>query len=306
MRAAKPTPSADDRLKAFFFGPPDRGKTVGSILAFPKAVIIDTENGCNRYKGLIVEQGSVLLQTNDAEVLLDEIRSLMSEEHDYNTLIIDPYTNICQSIQERWSQLFRDRALKKGEKEQAEFEDFGFRYWGKVKATHKRLMSLLGKLDMNVVMTCHQKKAYEAVGDSLKQIGLTFDGEKSLDYFFDFVFRVDKAGTRRMAECLKQRSFPSQIFKPSFEWTPEILRKTWGVEKIERKAATAPLASEEQVAELNMLLSALLREGKDTTKLLAQWLRKADVDELIDMRADHLQACINWSKDQLKPLAETK
>ena len=44
-------------------------------------------------------------------------------------------------------------------------------------------------LDMNVIVTAHQKTKYTKSGSNLVDSGQTFDGWKRLDYMFDLCIR---------------------------------------------------------------------------------------------------------------------
>lgn len=298
MKAKTPEPTRPKRLKFFLYGPPASGKTVGCIQLLPKAVIIDTENGCANYGALIRKQGSVILASNEAEEIIEEVRSLLSEKHEYTSLIIDPITVFWQSIQDSWTSRFK--ANSKNPKD-AEFEDFGPRFWARAKSTLKRFLALVARLDMNVAMTAHQKDQYSDDG-GFRKTGVTFDGEKRLDYFFDFVFRMEMAGPKRMAYAIKQRSFPETIFKPSFEWDADSLRKAFGEEAFERPAEAAPLATAEQVQTVSALLERLKREGHPADETASKWKDKAGVEDLEDMRAADLGKCIAWCETTLASL----
>ena len=71
------------------------GKTTAAA-SFPKAYFIDTERGAenDQYTKLLIQNGSSVFQTNDFDELIKEIMALLTEKHEYKTLVLDSLTNI--------------------------------------------------------------------------------------------------------------------------------------------------------------------------------------------------------------------
>jgi len=278
LRAKKPE-AVQKRLKLFMFGPAGVGKTTAAI-QFPNSYIIDCERGAENYDKLIAGSGSVVLQTSDMDEVVEEVRALLTETHDYRTLVIDPITTAYNDL------------LDKAEK--AVGTDFG-RHYGAANKTMKRLANLLTALDMNVVVTAHAKTEY---GQNLAKLGYTFDGWKRLDYLFDLVLELTKTGVgalaQRRAVVVKTRfdQFPDG---DCFEWSYDELCRRYGADRLERAATTVSLALAEQIQELKDLL-AVVRLSEGTVE---KWLAKAGVDEFEDMSADAVAKCIDYVKKKL-------
>src|SRR5690606_26555919 len=103
---------------------------------------------------------------------------LLSERHDFKTLVIDPLTIVYNDL------------LDKAAEEVG--TDFG-KHKGPADRKIKHLLNLLLRLDMNVIITSHAKpnwvRAKDAKGkDTVIQEGITFDCYGKLDYLFDLVF----------------------------------------------------------------------------------------------------------------------
>lgn len=296
LKAKQPKKDEPQRFKFFLYGPAGSGKTIACIQLFPQAVIIDGEHGCDHYKELIADQGSALLQSNDVDEIIDELRALLTEDHEYKSVILDPVTTLYQGLQERWADIFRRQAIEKKKFDQVETEDWGFGYWAKVKRDYKRVTTLLDKLDMNVAMTAHQKDQYSNDnGGTPTKVGVTFDAMKGADYFFDNVFRMFLNGNRRMVQTIKQRAYPQPVFEPTFEWDVATIRRAWGEDVIERKASTIQLASREQVAEIRRLVEFCHMGVEDIQK----WHDKASAEDFEDYPADSLQKCIEFLKKKI-------
>src|SRR5687767_6507172 len=192
LRARQPE-AVNKRLKLFMFGPAGVGKTTAAI-QFPNSYIIDCERGTENYDKLITESGSVVFQTTDMHEVIAEVKALLTERHDYRTLVIDPITTVYNDLLEKCE-------LKVG-------TDFG-RHYGEANKIMTPLANLIIALDMNVVVTAHSKKEY---GETLRVLGHTFDGWRQLDYWFDLVIELGKKGKKRFAKVVKTRvdSFPDE------------------------------------------------------------------------------------------------
>jgi hypothetical protein len=274
LRAKKPE-AVTKRLKLFMFGPAGVGKTTAAI-QFPNSYIIDAEKGTENYDKLISGSGSVVFQTNDITEVIAEIKSLLTEKHDYRTLVIDPITTLYNDLLEKCEH-------KVG-------TDFG-RHYGEANKTMKRLANLIMALDMNVVVTAHAKTEY---GQNLAKLGYTFDGWRQLDYWFDLVVELGKKGKKRFAKVTKTRveSFPDEDV---FEWSYDTIKKRYDISMLEKEASAVRLASGEQVREIKDLLS-LVRLPEGTVD---KWFAKAGVDLWEDMPADVVAKCIEYVKNRL-------
>jgi hypothetical protein len=274
LRARKPE-AVTKRLKLFMFGPAGVGKTTAAI-QFPNSYIIDAERGTENYDKLITASGSSVFQTTDVNEVVQEVKSLLTEKHDFRTLVIDPITPIFNDL------------LDKCETQVG--ADFG-RHYGAANKTMKRLANLIMNLDMNVIVTAHAKAEY---GQNLAKIGYTFDGWKQLDYWFDLVVELGKKGKKRMARVAKTRieTFPDEDV---FEWSYDAIKKRYDASILEREAQQVTLATPDQVREIKELLHVVrLPEG-----LVDKWLSKAQVDTFEDMPAETINKCIDYVKNRL-------
>lgn len=278
LRARQPE-AVTKRLKLFMFGPAGVGKTTAAI-QFPNCYIIDCERGTENYDKLVTASGSAVFSTNDINEVIAEVKSLLTEKHEYRTLVIDPITTI-------YNDLLEKAELKVG-------TDFG-RHYGEANKVMKRLANLIMALDMNVVVTAHAKTEY---GDNLRKLGYTFDGWRQLDYWFDLVVELGKKGKKRYAKVVKTRidSFPDEDV---FEWSYDAIRARADVSMLEKQAQTVQLATPQQVAELKELL-AIVRLPEGTTE---KWLAKAGVEQWEDMPAENMAKCIVYVKNRFPTAA---
>jgi len=274
LRARKPE-AVVKRLKMFMFGPAGVGKTTAAI-QFPNSYIIDAERGTENYDKVVSGSGSVVFATTDINEVVQEVKSLLTEKHDFRTLVIDPITPLYNDL------------LDKCESQVG--ADFG-RHYGAANKTMKRLANLIMNLDMNVIVTAHAKTEY---GANLSKLGYTFDGWRQLDYWFDLVVELGKKGKKRMAKVVKTRieTFPDEDV---FEWSYEAIRKRYDASILEREAQQISLATPEQVREVKDLLNIVrLPDG-----LVDKWLSKAQVETWEDMPAETIIKCIEYVKNRL-------
>lgn len=275
LRGKAPT-EKEKRLKMFVYGPSGVGKTTAALL-FPKAYVIDTEKGTDHYAKTINKMGSSVFQSNVFDDVTAEVKQLLTTKHEYRTLIIDPITQVYHSVQDKWSRIFEKHA--KSEKE-AEVQDFGMRYWGRVKSDFKALQRMLMALDMNIIVTSHQKDLY---GTGMTKIGVTFDSMKGEDYLYDLVFRLEKKADKRLAVTIKERAEVGQPkFPAEFEWSYENFLKFYGNEIITREAVAVPLATDEQIQKVKSLLGVVRVDDSE----VSAWLSKADVSDWSEMTSE--------------------
>src|SRR5213076_2460611 len=260
LRAKKPE-AVTKRLKLFMFGPAGVGKTTAAI-QFPNSYIIDCERGAENYDKIIAASNSVVFQTTDIQDVIAEVKALLTEKHEFRTLVIDPITTVYNDL------------LDKCETQVG--ADFG-RHYGAANKQMKRLANLIMALDMNVVITAHAKTEY---GQNFAKIGYTFDGWRQLDYWFDLVVELGKKGKKRFAKVVKTRLevFPDEEV---FEWSYDAIKKRYDVAVLEKQANAVQLATGEQVREIKDLLSIVrLPDGT-----VDKWFAKAVVDLWEDMPA---------------------
>jgi hypothetical protein len=276
LRGKKPT-AIQKRLKLLLFGKAGVGKTTAAI-QFPKPYLIDTERGAenDQYVKTLEKQGGAYFFTNDPADLIKETNSLLSEKHEYRTLIIDPLTTIYNDL------------CDKGMKEKG--EEFG-RYKIPADRLTKHLLALLARVDMNVIITSHAKGEWANGAPTGKD---TFDCYPKLDYLFDLAIEVQKRGTERFGVVRKSRI---DAFKDSevFPFSYDEIAERYGREILEKEAEAEALATPEQIAEVANLVDLM----KVDNATIEKWFDKAGAADWSEMPADALQKCIDHLKAQV-------
>lgn len=277
----KPNKGEHQRLKLLLSGPAGVGKTTAA-LKMPKPYVIDAEAGSDHYADLYEASGGDRFSAVTIDEIIKVIRQLITEEHDFKTLVIDPITTI-------YHQLGDEGEKKVGTEFQKHYKQYADKFI-------RRLLDLLTQVDMNVIVIAHEKNEWGK--DDRGQptiVGTTFDGYAKLDYIFDLWLKLhrDRKSKKRMATVAKTR-FPQFPDLDQFEWSYEALAERWGAGEMERQASRVILASTEQVAEMRFLLGRL-----DESAIKALKLSKLDPDQLQDMPADRVVKGINLVRDYL-------
>ena len=266
------------RLKMFMFGGAGVGKTTAAI-SFPNCYLIDTEKGAenSQYLKRLKENNGAIYQTCDFNEIMQEVKSLLTEKHEYKTLIIDPLTTV-------YSDLVDHYAMKMG-------TDFG-RHTVEANKQLKRLLSMLTRLDMTVIVTSHAKTEY---GANMAVIGTTFDCYKKLDYLFDLVIEIKKLGLKRFGVVKKTRIATFDEAE-EFDFSYNEIAKRYGRDVLEADIKLESLATKKHLQELYHLLD-VLRVPDD---VVAKWLTKANCDCFEDMSQDLISKCIASLREKIE------
>jgi len=236
------------RFKMLLWGASGAGKT-WLALQFPKPCVIDLEKGTEQYGGRFKFS---VLPTVEADSVGSAIEWLLSNKHDYQTLVIDPVTVYWEALQKKWSDIFLSRnRSSKGFKH--EFYEMQVKDWNTLKSEHKEFIRNIHALDMNVIVTCRAKPLYDASGENfMKLVGETFDGEKSLPYLFDVVVQVWRSGEGKYyAKATKDRSgrLPQEPFLSGYE----AFAKMFSESLAQRPAEPIVMIDAGQAAEIELL-----------------------------------------------------
>lgn len=289
LRGIQPT-AVKKRLKLFLYGKAGVGKTTAGI-SFPKPYLVDCERGAtnDQYTKRLKERGGSYFFTNDPNELINEIYTLMTEKHDYQTIVIDPVTVIYNQMIDT---SIRTIARQEGKEEyHKDVTAFG-REKKAPDRTIKHICSLLDRLDMTVVLTAHAKAEWANSQPTGKDVADCFN---KLDYIFDLVIEVQKRGTERVGVVRKTRieGFPEgEVFPFSYD---EIANR-YGRDTLERNAVPIALATPEQVEEITLLLA----ERKDGAELSDKWLAKADADNWNEVGTVEIEKAIHFLKNPTK------
>lgn len=289
LKGIKPEIVKASKPKFMLSGKAGTGKSMFA-LNFPSPYYIDTEGGATRkqYVDKLVSSGGVYFGPSDGSQdfreVISQIRELATTTHVYKTLVIDSFSKIynleCAAAEERVG------------------ADFGKDKREANKPT-RQMMRWLERLDMSVVLICHQKDKWERRERELIMAGSTFDGFPKLDYELDLWLETKISGSRRFATVVKSRieGFPVAtdiaLDYPTFS-------KLYGEAVVESPVKAIVLASPEQVLEIKRIVDLLKMPEEDQDK----WLAKAQAVEWEDLSKENATKFLEFLTRKLK--GETK
>lgn len=274
LKGVKPE-TVPKRLKGLFFGPAGSGKTWTAI-GFPSPYLIDTEKGATneQYVKRLKASGGLYYSTADFDEMLAEVKSLLTEKHNYRTLIIDPLTVVYNDLCDKAA---RHLAIKSKDAD-SDGTEFG-RHKQHADRQVKHLLNLLLRLDMNVIITSHSKTKWEKSGDSFKEAGATFDCYSKLDYLFDLVFEVQQRSKDSRVGIVRKTRVEGFPLGEVFPFSYEEIATRYGRDVLEKTAETVKLIGKDRLARVMQLIEALHVEPATSEK----WLDKAGCDTLAEL-----------------------
>lgn len=288
LKAKDPKSAEPSKPKMVLFGPSGVGKTWFS-LSFPKVYYIACEDGASRshYTDRLKSSGGVYLGREDGaldfDVLIDQVKALATEKHEYKTLVVDSITKIFNEAVSREADRLGEKNAFGADKKPAI-------------AHMRRLISAVSRLDMNVLLIAHEKAEWgvDSKGDRA-EIGKCPDCWDNLIYELDLAFQARKRGALR--ECLTKKSrlvgFPEgEAFKLDFgEFSTR-----YGVDIIDKESKPIIVATEDQVREILRLVDLL----KIDAATIDKWHEKANAESFAEYSQETAAKVIESLTNKLK------
>lgn len=298
LNGIAPSDAQTRRPKFLVSGKPGVGKTWVSM-DFPNAYYIDVEGGATQphYREKLnasnasyfgVEQGS-----QEFDCVIEEVITLATVKHDRKTLIIDSITKLYN--------------IAAGLAEERVGNEFG-RHMKEAQKPLKRLLRWLDKLDMNVILICHEKDKWglRKNGES-GVIDQTFDCWDKLEYELDFYIQVHKEGPRYRGLIRKSRllEFPQG---DSILWSYDEFANIYGRDSLEAETQAIVLATSEQIQTLKSLVAQFNSIEDDPKNQISEkkekaWLTRANADTFEEFTNEQITALIEMMSTKLSKKA---
>lgn len=278
LKARKPKATKRGRARILVYGPPKNGKTYG-LCGFKNALYIDAEGGAlePQYQNQLESAGSMYVGpdegSQDHEKILAAMKALSTSKHKFTTIIYDSLSKLFDSQVASDT----DRLVASGRDME---KTFGAEKKGAIRFV-RRLIRWADMLDMNLILVCHSKDKWENGQVS----GTTFDGWVKLEYELHVSLNV--VNRKAIVMATRYEEFPKG---QSFDWNYAEFSKRYGSESIESVSAPIAIATPEQVAKLEALLSV----RKDSETLTEKWLKASDADSFSEMKAEQVTKCIEF------------
>jgi len=285
LRGKKPE-YADTKLRLFIYGEYGTGKTTTAI-QFPDAYIMDLENGAikEKYIDLLNDQNpnAVVYCPHSYDDLIDEIKKLLTLEHSFKSLVIDPLSWLYMHLKDQ-AEIFLSKNGKDGSeygKNTARADKFMY-----------RLFQLIFRLDMNVIVTAQVKNKYEG---TMISTGLTYDVSKKFGNIFDLVLRSELRGDQHVAYIDKSREkgfTQGQMMPFNFQE----IESRYGKELLQRLPKAIQFPSTEELEEFSRLCQLIQVPDAQIEK----WLGEGRCENFDEMEISLFKKCVDKIKSKIK------
>lgn len=287
LKAKKPV-LKETRFKSVIYGTRGVGKT-HLCCSMPFSYIIDTEGLEHHphFVEMLIKNKSDIARINELSNIINEVKELLSTKHSYKTLVIDSITFPFHLL----ANLEADRLMKKA-KGDVEGTEYGANL-AKAKRQTFELGMLLSRLDMNVIVTAHEKKKYQ----DGKEIGTESDVNEKMEYSLGSVINLKRIGDKLKAKIDKSRytQLKANTFI-DFDNGYEILSGLFGKAIFEKESIPEELATQEQLDEAKRLVAVLNVPDDWLNKRIAE-SRASSLDQL---SKDDMTSLISLMLDRLK------
>lgn len=282
LRAKKPI-EQPQRFQAVVYANRGVGKT-HFCCSFPDSYYIDTE-GLQKYRHftkMLIDNNSVIIYVSEMTEIIQQIKELIKTKiidgYEYKTVVIDSITFPFHLL----ANMEAERLSKGGKTEGVEY---GINL-AKAKRLTFELGMLISRLDMNCIITAHERTKFQ----DGNEIGKMSDVNDKLEYAVGTVFHLRKTGKSVNAFIEKSRypelkSGESIDFSDGYKSVSSIL----GKEIFERETVSESLATLEQIEEFNRL-DRLLNISEEKRNKWIQSFRAYSIDQL---SSDNIQKCID-------------
>ena len=284
---AKPPTLEPNRIRALIYGNKGVGKTHFAV-SIPNVYYIDTE-GSLKYKRFVeklTENNSSSIALYELEEIIREVKELISVKHDYKTVVIDsisfPYNLL--------SHLEVERLTKKSPN--TEGTEFGANM-AKAKRLTFHLGMLLTRLDMNVIVTAHEKTKYQKG----EEIGKEPDVNEKMGYALgtQIHLRIQGKSIKAFIEKSRYHELKNQELI-DFDDGYETIKKLFGEEVFLRESTTEELASEEQITEVKRL-QVLLNYSEES---LQKWMINKKSQTIEEVNSKDILKLIEHFKSKIQ------
>lgn len=279
LRAKKPEVN-EARIKALIYADKGAGKT-HFCCSIPDTYYIDAE-GVEDYPHLVKmlrDNGGDLVYLTELSEMITEVKELISNQHNYKTLVIDSI-----SFPFGWiAQLEAERLQNKSPG--TEGTEFGANL-AKAKRLIFQLGILLSRLDMNVIVVAHEKTKYM----DGKDIGKTFDINDKMAYSLGAVWHLRLQGKSRKLFIEKSRYIEMKTGELiDFDEGYLVLKESFGEQVFKRESKAKKLATIDQLKECKRLIQDLHVSDETVQKMIIN----AKSQSLEDIESEKMQDFIN-------------
>lgn len=296
LKAKPPEMTEPGKTKGMIFGASGVGKT-WFALSFPRPYYLDTEGGADlkHYQQRLKAAGGAYLGPKDGTLdfafVIEEMRTLATEKHEFKTLIIDSITKLYQVC-------IANEAERLGDK-----DAFGASKKPAI-ANMRRLVNWAMKLDMNIWFVAHEITEWgqNPTTGQRSEIGKVADVWDKLIYELHLTLQAQKRGNSRVALVRKSRliGFPDGDTLDLCDNGEDVgyanFAERYGKDYIEAETKPVVLATAEQVAEIKRLLEVVKVSESEIEKVFT----KAAVEKWEELTTEQAASTVTWLNKKIK------
>jgi hypothetical protein len=296
----QPARKVKKHLKIVVYGDKGVGKTIFALKAPGKKAVIDTENGTDWYAE---DFEFDVMKTRLYSEVKKAVKFIEQNANKYDVLIIDPITNVYQTLIDAARQTAENRAKRRNRDPESVTLSHGD--WGVIKQKFRSLITDLCNLPCHTVITGWMADVYEGEGDNRRKVGTKVDADKKIEHQPDVIIRleVDRDGNRfGVIEKDRTRTYQTgqRVKEVSFTDFLGRVNKVGEISKIQSEDEAAAAEAEitpETIQSIKQTWQAL---GTDT-KVLVDHLKKQygtkDVFGLTEIQGQEL---LKWVEEKAK------
>lgn len=288
LKARKAVYLKPSKPKMMLFGTPDTDKSKFAC-EWPNAVYMDTENGAveSQYVKTLNEKNSLYFGVEDGsqnlKEVIDQIKALIVTPGDRQSLVLD---SVSKSL---------DTSDAEEQERMGDVKDPFSSYKKAGVRQMRRLVMLLGQLDMNVLLIAHAKDKWEGQGNDRKAVGTTFDCWPKLGHEMNLQCQSQRIGAVTFMRVVRSK-YECLIRGQEIPMSYDAFAKAYGKDVMERKSEGLVLANKEQVEEI-LKITGILKTDQEE---LDGWLNKAGAEEIVDLSKEHATKLIDFLNRKLK------
>lgn len=295
----QPAKKVKKSLKIVVYGDKGVGKTLFALNAPGKKAVIDTENGTDWYAE---DFDFDVIKTRLYSEVRAAVKYIEQNPGKYDVLIIDPITNVYQTLIDAARQTAENRAKRKGR--DAENANLTQGDWGVIKQKFRSLITDLCNLPCHTVITGWMADVYEGEGDNRRKVGTKVDADKKIEHQPDVIIRleVDRDGTRYgVIEKDRTRTYQTgqRVKEISFSDFLARVNKVGAVSRIQSEEEAAKAEAEITPETIESIKSEWANLAEDPKVLVAHLIKEYGTKDVYGLTEIQGKELLKWIKDEI-------
>ena len=239
---AKKATLEDAKLKIMVWGESGCGKSRFALSA-PAPIVVDLEGSTRLYANEFDFWKAEIDKTNEKAInsavltksVVEEI--IKGEYPDRKTLIIDPVTDLLDTIEDLCAKQYeQDIGKKIGELNQLQKT----KWYAYRRECSRRILNQLKDAPVNLILIARAKTVWDSKDGKTQPVGLSYDALEIVEYLMDIVIQLEKtpSGVRAVVKKSRLGNLPRVLEIQDFSSITKALEESSKVEKEEEDGET--------------------------------------------------------------------